>query len=200
MNFALKMMNFAFKMMNFVFKMLDFALISSSDSTRAADKGNLAAHNTIGYYHERQGDYITALKHFKQAADRNNSYGHYNIALLYSDGLGTLRQDKEKALKHFIVAAELGHPSCMLMMGFYYLGLTDELGDPVTAGPRQPRDCATALKFLIPIAQIGSWGSFRQDIAEGYVRGLRTVPKVSLSTPATISPPHCLSLFSWSLL
>jgi TPR repeat protein len=112
-------------------------------STRAANKGNLAAHNTIGYYHERQGDYITALKHFKQAADQNNSYGHYNIALLYSDGLGTLRQDKEKALKHFIIAAELGHPSCMLMMGFYYLGLTDELGDPVTAGPRQPRDCAS---------------------------------------------------------
>ena len=112
-------------------------------STRAANKGNLAAHNTIGYYHERQGDYITALKHFKEAADQNNSYGHYNIALLYSDGLGTLRQDKEKALKHFILAAELGHPSCMLMMGFYYLGLTDELGDPVTAGPRKPRDCAS---------------------------------------------------------
>lgn len=112
-------------------------------STRAANKGNLAAHNTIGYYHERQGDYITALKHFKQAADHNNSYGHYNIALLYSDGLGTLRQDKQKALKHFIIAAELGHPSCMLMMGFYFLGLTDELGDPVTAGPRKPRDCAS---------------------------------------------------------
>eukprot|EP01045_Picozoa_sp_COSAG04_P017978 COSAG04_NODE_1630_length_6113_cov_2.069338_2_plen_898_part_00 len=85
-------------------------------STQAAAKGNLAAHNTIGYYHERQGDYITALKHFKKAADQNNSYGHYNIALLYTDGLGTLRQDKQKALEHFISSAELGHPSCMLMV------------------------------------------------------------------------------------
>ena len=33
-----------------------------------------------------QGDYITALKHFKTAAEGDNSYGHYNIALLYSDG------------------------------------------------------------------------------------------------------------------
>ena len=53
-------------------------------SSRAAQQGNLAAHNTIGYYHERQGDYITALKHFKKAAHGANSYGHYNIALLYS--------------------------------------------------------------------------------------------------------------------
>ena len=34
-----------------------------------------------------------------------------------------------------------------------------------------------ALKFLVPIAQIGSWGSFRQDVAETYVRGLPLVPK-----------------------
>ena len=84
-------------------------------SMRAAAKGNLAAENTIGYYHERQGDYISALRHFKRAADGNNSYGHYNIALLYSDGLGTLRQDNEKALMHYELSAELGHPSCMLM-------------------------------------------------------------------------------------
>jgi hypothetical protein len=41
---------------------------------------------------------------------------------------------------------------------------------------------AQALKFLIPIAQIGSWGSFRQDIAEGYVRGLPLVPKTLRAT------------------
>jgi TPR repeat protein len=42
---------------------------------------------------------------------RNNSYGHYNIALLYADGLGTLRQDTKKSLQHFLISAELGHPS-----------------------------------------------------------------------------------------
>ena len=141
-------------------------------STRAAAKGNLAAHNTIGYYHERAGDYITALKHFKLAAEGNNSYGHYNIALLYTDGLGTLRQDTQKALKHFILSAELGHPSCMLMMGFYYLGLTDELGEPIIAGAREPRDCAHALRMLAPVAEIGDWGSFRQHVAELYAAGL----------------------------
>ena len=41
-----------------------------------------------------------------------------------------------------------------------------------------------ALKFLVPIAQIGSWGSFRQDVAEGYVRGLPLVPKISQSDEA----------------
>ena len=57
-------------------------------------------------------------------------------------------------------------------MGFYYLGLTDEIGDPVTVGPREPRDCARALELLAPIAKVGEWGGFRQDFAEGYVRGL----------------------------
>jgi TPR repeat protein len=144
-------------------------------SMRAAAKGNLAAHNTIGYYHERQGDYITALKHFKTAAEGDNSYGHYNIALLYSDGLGTLRQDNAKALLHYELAAEHGHPSCMLMMAFYFLGLTDELGDPVTKGPRAPRDCPRAMSYLTPVAEIGEWGDFRQARRK-YISGRHSMP------------------------
>ena len=41
-----------------------------------------------------------------------------------------------------------------------------------------------ALQFLVPIAQIGSWGSFRQDVAESYVRGLSLVPKSGQSDGA----------------
>lgn len=41
-----------------------------------------------------------------------------------------------------------------------------------------------ALEFLVPIAQIGSWGSFRQDVAETYVRGLPLISKTILSDEA----------------
>ena len=145
-------------------------------STKAAKLGNTAALNTIGYYHERQGDYITALKNFKKAAGANNSYGHYNIALLYSDGLGTLMQDSTKALKHYRAAADLGHPSCLLMMGLYQLGLTNSIGDPAV-GLKAPRDIHAAVEYLHKLASIGDWGGVRHGVMEAYLRSFVGDPK-----------------------
>lgn len=34
-------------------------------------------------------------------------------------------------------------------MAFYFLGLTNALGDPVTVGPRKPLDCERALGYLV---------------------------------------------------
>ena len=74
-------------------------------------------------------------------------------------------------------------------MGFHYLGLTDEIGDPVTVGPREPRDCARALELLAPIAKVGEWGGFRQDFEWSIVD--------KLQVPADIAPGRYALSWRW---
>ena len=37
---------------------------------------------------------------------------------------------------------------------------------------REPHDCARALRYLVPVAEIGDWGGFRQHVGEMYVAGV----------------------------
>lgn len=65
------------------------------------------------------GDFTTAFKEWKPYADKGNSGAQYSIGLLYRDGKGVQKDDKE-ALAFFQKAAEQGHADAQLLVGTYY--------------------------------------------------------------------------------
>lgn len=98
---------------------------------RAAEAGNVQAMNVWGTYlitHGTRGVSDTnevnrilgeASRYFRNAADRNDANGLYNLGMCYMQGLG-VPQDDQNAFGRFQSAAEKEHPEAMNNIALFY--------------------------------------------------------------------------------
>lgn len=71
----------------------------------------------------QNGDYVTALREFQEAADAGLDLAQYNMAVLYFTGRG-VKQDYAQALRWSLMAAEQGHLNAQFNLGaLYYTGM-----------------------------------------------------------------------------
>jgi TPR repeat protein len=94
-----------------------------------------------------------AKEYFKKAAETGDSHGHYNMGILYLKGLG-VKKDVKEACKHFLTAANKGHPKA-----FYQLAKMQQRGIPGLK-----RDVATVRTEIIIEPQwvlVCKMGSFK---------------------------------------
>ena len=75
-----------------------------------------------GFQALEQRDYKTALYYLSFFAANGDTKAHYNLGIMYREGLG-VKKDDVQSLKHFIGAAENGH-----MLGNYAVGLAFLMG------------------------------------------------------------------------
>ncbi|WP_257395356.1 Sel1 domain-containing protein [Campylobacter lari subsp. concheus] len=89
-----------------------------------------------GFKAYESGDYINAIKYYKQACDLNNGFGCFSLGFIYGDGLG-VKKDNFKAV-------ELYQKACILNNGFgcSNLGLMFALGKGVR------KDTSKALEYF----------------------------------------------------
>lgn len=66
-----------------------------------------------------RGDYATAARQFREAAERGDAAAQHNLALLYSNGKG-VPQDYTEAMKWYGKAAEQGYASAQYNLGTAY--------------------------------------------------------------------------------
>jgi len=90
-----------------------------------------------------KGDYVTAARQFREAAEQGDAEAQHSLALLYSSGKG-VPQDDAEAMKWYTKAAEQGYAYAQynLAMGYYF-------------GKGVPQDYVTAYKWLILSADQG---------------------------------------------
>ncbi len=69
-----------------------------------------------GFDAARAGDYDTALREFRHAAEQGLDVAQYNLGILYYSGRG-VRQDYQQAYHWIRKAAEQGHSSAMYNLG-----------------------------------------------------------------------------------
>ena len=98
---------------------------------RAAEAGNVQAMNVWGTYlithrvrevsdtNEVNRILCEASEYFKNAADRGDANGLYNLGMCYMQGLG-VQQDDQSAFGRFQSAAEKGHPEAMNNIALFY--------------------------------------------------------------------------------
>lgn len=133
---------------------------------QAARQKHYAAFNGIGYlYVKGRGvadgkNHTKAKEYFKKAAETGDSHGHYNMGILYLKGLG-VKKDVKEACKHFLTAANKGHPKA-----FYQLAKMQQRGIPGLK-----RDVATAAALFKIVAERGPWGSLMKWALECYLKG-----------------------------
>ena len=65
------------------------------------------------------GDYATAIKEFKVAAEQGNVDAQYNLGLMYAKGKG-VTQDYKEAVKWYLIAAEQGYAGAQHNLGNMY--------------------------------------------------------------------------------
>lgn len=63
-----------------------------------------------------QGDYATAYREFLPLAEQEDADAQFNLALMYSNGVG-VPQDYAEALKWYRLAAEQGYAKTKLHLG-----------------------------------------------------------------------------------
>ncbi len=68
-----------------------------------------AALNQLGGICYDKGDYEGALEYFTKAAELGDSEAHYELGIIYEDGIG-VEKDEEKAVYYWEKAAIGGHP------------------------------------------------------------------------------------------
>lgn len=100
---------------------------------RAAKSGHSFAQNEIGYIYLHGGygesrDYKKALFWFQKAANNNDPEGHYNLGIMYRDGL-EVKQITKKAIKHFTISANMGNPDAMHLVAMEYAKNIDNEDD-----------------------------------------------------------------------
>ncbi len=66
-----------------------------------------------------KGDFKTAFNEIKPLAEQGNARAQYNLALMYANGKGVLKDDKE-AIKWFTKAAEQGDADAQYNLGWMY--------------------------------------------------------------------------------
>ncbi|XP_024403374.2 ERAD-associated E3 ubiquitin-protein ligase component HRD3A isoform X2 [Physcomitrium patens] len=133
---------------------------------QAASQNHYSAFNGIGYLYVKgrgvaEGKNLTKAKeYFRKAAEAGDSHGHYNMGILYLKGLG-VKKDLKVACKHFMTAANKGHPKA-----FYQLAKMQQRGIPGLK-----RDPATAAALFKIVAERGPWGSLMKWALECYLKG-----------------------------
>ncbi len=80
--------------------------------TKAAELGDLEAHNRLGYMYEMERgaekDEKKAVHHFEKAAIGGHPYARHNLAVIEGRNGNT-----ERSVQHFIIAANLGDEDSM---------------------------------------------------------------------------------------
>jgi TPR repeat protein len=72
-----------------------------------------------GYDAYQKGDYKTAFNEFKPLAEQGDASAQYNLGVMYDNGKGVLKDDKE-AVKWYRKAAEQGLASAQGNLGAMY--------------------------------------------------------------------------------
>ena len=80
--------------------------------TKAAENGHAEAQNSLGSGYQAEQKYTEARKWYELAANQNHALATNNLAMLYDLGLG-VTQNRQKGLKLYTRAAELGWPEAM---------------------------------------------------------------------------------------
>ncbi len=93
---------------------------------------------------EGRGDYMEAMKQYRQAADHGDAKAEQHIGTLFAKGLG-VQQSEAEADKWFLKAAEHGNAESQFLIGFRY---RDGWGGP----PNYPE----SLKWLRKAAEQGN--------------------------------------------
>jgi TPR repeat protein len=66
-----------------------------------------------------RGDYLTAVKLWRQLAEAGDATAQYRVGLMYNNGEG-VPQDYAEAARWFQLAAEQGGPKAQFLLGFLY--------------------------------------------------------------------------------
>ena len=101
----------------------------------------------------KRGDYAAALKEFKPLAAKGNTSAQYNLGVIYANGRGVPRNDKE-AVKWYRLAAGNGNVEAQYALGLMY-----------GHGRGVPQDFTKAVRLWKPIAEKG-------DLRAQYVLGI----------------------------
>jgi TPR repeat protein len=72
-----------------------------------------------GYDAYQKGDYKTAFNEFKPLAEQGDASAQYNLGVMYDNGKGVLKDDKE-AVKWWLKAAEQGDAKAQNNLGVKY--------------------------------------------------------------------------------
>ena len=72
----------------------------------------------MGVRHFYKEDYDDAFKYWAKAAELGDAEAHYNLSILYSEGLG-VEKDEQKDICHLEEAAIAGHPDARFQLGAY---------------------------------------------------------------------------------
>jgi TPR repeat protein len=67
----------------------------------------------------QNGDYDTALKEWRLAAEQGNARAQYNLGVMHQKGEG-VTQDYQEAVKWYRLAAEQGNASAQFTLGYMY--------------------------------------------------------------------------------
>ena len=110
------------------------------------------------------GNYDTAFKKFRQAAEKGYANSQYWLGEMYANGEGTARNDTT-AIEWYTRAAEQGVP-----------GAQNNLGEMYESGYIVPKDDAKAFELYTQAAATYGYGKAQYNLGEMYYHG-RGVPK-----------------------
>jgi len=116
---------------------------------KRVEANDSAAMCQIGGYRRNEGDYVTAFQHYSKAAELGDAHAHYLLTQMYynGEGLGIAEWHKcrhARAVKHFIIAAKLGHDdSLRSLKDCYRKGLVSKEDFAAALRGHQAADDAT---------------------------------------------------------
>ena len=110
------------------------------------------------------GNYDTAFKKFRQAAEKGYADSQYRLGEMYANGEGTTQNDTT-AIEWYTRAAEQGVP-----------GAQNNLGEMYESGYIVPQDYAKAFELYTQAAETYGYGKAQYNLGEMYYYG-RGVPK-----------------------
>jgi len=83
---------------------------------KRVEANNQAALLQMGMHLNKRGEYKSAVKYYKKAAEFGDADAHYNLSAMYKNGEGVEKDDKKKVY-HLEEAAIGGHPDARAMLG-----------------------------------------------------------------------------------
>ena len=96
-------------------------LISDEEGKRILMKrveaNDPASVGQMGYHRSKAGDHSGALKYFTKAAELGGVDAHYNLSVMYGEGLG-VKKDEKKRVYHLEEAAIGGHAYARHNLGY----------------------------------------------------------------------------------
>ncbi|WP_042462226.1 tetratricopeptide repeat protein [Neobacillus dielmonensis] len=82
----------------------------------------------LGENAKQQGDFITALVHYSNAAEHGHTEAQYQLGIAFKEGYG-VHSNLEEAYKWFEIASEGEHMNSLFEVGSFYYYRTDEKKD-----------------------------------------------------------------------